>query len=319
MARNKSLILVIYIIIFSFSPAWGSETDSREYKREYRNDECLGHRHQATSFIEFPSLDLETQPPSPLTIKGKLKLPVRYSRRFKCFLPGKEVPAVVILHGSAGIDFRGDFYARALNSAGIATLEIDMWEARGVKTLADRPSIPIVNLPDAFGALRYLTGHKNIDPERIGVMGFSWGGVVTMAAATEFNAAKFGSNLRFAAHIAHYPVCFAYNSAIPGSDFFDLTGAPIMIQIGDQDDYDEGAAACLAVKANLTHEEQELLRVKVYKGATHGWDRLQIPTTFIDPFSHLGAGGEVRVVPDVDFAYKARRRVVRFFRSQLKD
>ncbi len=315
MRIKKCLFLVVYAFIFSVSPAWGSAFDS--HKDE--NDGCLKYHHPITSFIEFQSINLETQPPSPITIKGKLKLPVRYSKRFECYLPKKSVPAVVILHGSAGIDFRGDFYARSLNANGIATLEIDMWEARGVKTLADRPSIPIVNLPDAFGALRFLTEQENIDPEHIGIMGFSWGGVVTMAAATEFNAARFGGDLRFAAHIAHYPVCFAYNSAIPGSEFFNLTGAPIMIQIGDEDDYDEGAAACLAVKASLTPEEQDLLRVRVYKGATHGWDRLQMPTTFIDPFSHLGAGGEVSVVPDVNYAYKSRRRVVRFFRSHLME
>ncbi|MDB5494109.1 MAG: hypothetical protein JWP86_1446, partial [Phenylobacterium sp.] len=42
-----------------------------------------------------------------------------------------ETAAVVICHGSDGVDGRGDFHAAALNAAGIATLEIDMWAARG--------------------------------------------------------------------------------------------------------------------------------------------------------------------------------------------
>lgn len=42
------------------------------------------------------------------------------------------VPAVVIMHGSAGVDSRGALYARELNLAGIATLEVDMWGARGL-------------------------------------------------------------------------------------------------------------------------------------------------------------------------------------------
>src|SRR5262245_48787799 len=38
-----------------------------------------------------------------------------------------QVPAVVILHGSSGIDGRGEFHAEALNAAGIATLEVLMF------------------------------------------------------------------------------------------------------------------------------------------------------------------------------------------------
>ena len=74
----------------------------------------------------------------------------------------------------------------------------------------------------AFGALKFLSEHPNIDPNRIGVLGFSWGGVVTMASATELYASQFGGNLRFAAHVAHYPICYAYNLPIPGAEFGDL-------------------------------------------------------------------------------------------------
>ena len=186
------------------------------------DDGCHDDWRPVMSFVEFQSLNLEQQPPSPLTVKGKLKLPVSYQYRKGCFLPQKNLPAVVILHGSAGVDFRSNFYARELNAAGIATFEINMWEARGITSAADRPSLPLVTYPDAFGALRFLSKHPNINRDRIGIMGFSWGGVVSMASATEFYASKFGGRLRFSAHVAHYPVCYAYNSPIPGSEFFDL-------------------------------------------------------------------------------------------------
>ncbi len=47
--------------------------------------------------------------------------------------PTGQVPAVVILHSNAGIVGVGDFYARALNAAGIATLEADSFLPRGVR------------------------------------------------------------------------------------------------------------------------------------------------------------------------------------------
>ncbi len=42
-----------------------------------------------------------------------------------------KVPAVLILHGSGGVDGRGAFYAQALQDAGIATLEITMFRPAG--------------------------------------------------------------------------------------------------------------------------------------------------------------------------------------------
>ena len=278
---------------------------------------CVGDCRPATEFIEFQSIDLAVTPPAPLTVKGKLKLPVRFVFNNMACEAGTNLSAVVIVHGSAGIDFRGDFYARALNAVGIATLEIDMWEARAIESAEDRPPLPLFNYPDAFGALRYLSEHANIDPDQIGILGFSWGGVVTMASATELYASQFGGELRFAAHVAHYPVCFAYNSPIPGTEFTELTGAPLLIQIGEEDDYDEGVGPCMTLKESLPPEFQPMVEVASYEGAFHAWDRLEVPITVNDPFSHLGAGGEVAMTPFPEKAYKSRRKAVMFFLKNL--
>ena len=307
MSFKKLVVVLVCGVLWGLSPvfhAFGGDS--------YRDD-----WQPAVSFIEFQSLDLEEQPPGSITIKGKLKLPTRYQWRKKRFKSKKNLPVVVILHGSAGVDFRGDFYARALNEAGIATLEIDMWEARGISSAADRPQIPLFTYPDAFGALRVLSAHPNIDPDRIGVLGFSWGGVVAMASATELYASKFGGELRFAAHAAHYPVCYAYNSRIPGSEFSNLTGAPILIQIGEEDDYDNGSGPCFALKESLEPEEQDLIEVNAYEGTFHAWDRLQVPITVEDPFSNRGAGGKVEMIPDVAQANKSQRKIVKFFLRHL--
>lgn len=277
--------------------------------------------HPVISFISFPSLDALTQ--QPVTVKGKLVIPAgRYTRQMHArFSKGR--PAVLILHGSAGVDSRGEFYARALNAAGMATLEIDMWEARGVTDLATRPSHPISTYPDAFAALAFLSAYPGIDPGRIGVMGFSWGGVITMASATQGIASQFGGTLRFKAHVANYPVCYVYNNpAIPYSQFGSkasnpLTGAPILIQIGEEDDYDEGTAPCFSLKASLDEQEQAYIDVIPYAGAYHGWDRLQVPVTDEDPFAHRGAGGTVEIKPSVDQAYQSRNITVRFFQKNL--
>jgi len=300
-------------------------------------DECRENGAPAVSFVEFQSPNLAA-PQSPLTIKGKLSLPVRSDSRLPrpCFVARHNLPAVVILHGSSGVDSRGDFYAAALNAAGIATLEIDMWEARGVVGGTNRPALPILTYPDAFSALAFLGAHPNIAPERIGVLGFSWGGVISVAAAEQLYAGMFGGSAgpRFKAHVANYPVCYAYNKTFPsppfpptpaqaGIQFLNLTGAPVLLQIGTEDDYDNGAAHCRSLADFVNPSNNDVVEVAVYEGAYHGWDRIMVPITVQDPFANEGSVFKTGVVPTVEFkadvekAYASRNRVVSFFRRHL--
>jgi len=313
--------------------------DERQHPK--RHDDCQHERRPVISFIEFKSWRGPAAVTGEITVKGKLMVPVEWNHGKGCFFPKSDAAAVLILHGSAGVDSRGDFYARALNIAGIATLEIDMWEARGVAGVADRPPHPIYTYRDAFAALKFLSKHPGIDRQRIGVMGFSWGGVVTMASATTNMEALFSlGGARFKAHLAHYPICYAYNSVIQNSEFGShkgnpLTGAPILVQIGELDDYDQpaagdqGAKPCKALKNSLDNNnnpnEKGVLNIVTYENATHAWDRLQVPLIARDPFAHLGSSqnpdgngnDEVRIVPDVEQAYASRAVAVQFFRRNL--
>lgn len=54
----------------------------------------------------------------PSTVPGILRVP----------LGDGPFPAMVILHGSAGIDGRGEEMAKVLLDAGIAPIEPDMWK-----------------------------------------------------------------------------------------------------------------------------------------------------------------------------------------------
>jgi len=257
-----------------------------------------------TAYVAF-----ETAASPPLAVAGKLRLPARDAAA----LPGA---AVLICHGSDGVDGRGEYYAPALNAAGVATLEIDMWAARGVaRGAAARPRSPIETLPDAFAARAFLAAQPEIDPHRIAIMGFSWGGVVTLLSARRQDVASLGGGgPGFAAHAAFYPVCWAY-SAVPALALSDLTGAPMLIQTGEADAYDApGAGEALAASLRASGAEIECI---AYPGATHGFDRDLPAQTINDPFAHQGAGGPVLMAFDPVAAPAARAAVVRFFERTL--
>jgi len=213
------------------------------------------------------------------------------------------------------VDSRGKFYAEALNDAGIATPEIDMWAARGwLGGITGRPQGVPETLPDADGALKFLSEQPGIDPERIGIMGFSWGGVVTMLTATApYTSLYTGDTLKFAAHVAHYPVCWVYNK-VPGYAFNAFTGSPVLIQAGKLDAYDE-PDTCPNLVKSLPESDQAFISVRMYRNATHAWDRLQPAITVTDPYSHLGMGGQVDFVPNPGKAFQSRSNAARFFQE----
>lgn len=284
----------------------------------------------STRFIQFPSPNIATSPPSLLTIKGKLSYPGAFDGKQRC-LGSHKLPAVLILHGSSGVDSRGDFYQQALNAAGFITLQIDLWEARGVTSLDNRPQAPIVTYPDAFSALAFLSGLPEVDGNRVGVLGFSWGGVISLASAERLYAGAFGGGRKFAAHVAHYPVCYGANTTIPalqppartGVQFLQLTGAPVLIQVGTNDDYDNGSARCKELAAAVNPSNNNVVQVQEYVGAYHAWDRLMVPVTAIDSFANegsyfsTGVKPPIRIVPNVEQAYEARNRAVQFFKQSL--
>ncbi len=65
------------------------------------------------------------------------------------------------------------------------------------------------------------------------------------------------------------------------------------------------------------------VQLAVYQDAYHAWDRLQIPVSVNDPFADegsffsTGVAPLVEVIPDVEKAYRSRRRVIEFFRHNL--
>ncbi|HEX8435932.1 dienelactone hydrolase family protein [Archangium sp.] len=255
------------------------------------------------SYVSFPALGS----PTPLQVAGRLNLPMGTQ--------GK-VPAVLIAHGSGGVDSRGGFHAQALNEAGIATLEIDMWSARGLSGGAEgRPRAVAETLPDAYGALKYLSAHPSIDASRIGITGFSWGGVMSMLTATQKYAARAEPGQRFVAHAPFYPVCWAYNR-VPSYEFGALTGSPVFLQAGEADQYDN-PDSCQGLVDSLAPADREQVVLRMYPGATHGWDRLEPAIQVTDPYSHTGQGGLVDIRPSPEVAETSRRAMVDFFRKSF--
>ncbi len=259
----------------------------------------------ALHYIAFPSLH-----PQPLTIAARLRVPAGADT---------PLPAVVILHGSAGPSAREEGYANALNAKGIATLEPDQWAARGLAGGASgRPRTVVETLPDVFGAQRFLSAHPKIDAGRIAVMGFSFGGVATMLAATRAQSDKFSPTTPpFAAYMPCYPICWTYGK-VPGHDFFNLVSAPVFILTAALDQYYNDAQAGETLVAALKPEDRKNVRTVAMADCHHGFDMPGADMLANDPSANRGRGGTAIMRYNETATPEAHRLAADFFATALK-
>ena len=133
-----------------------------------------------------------------------------------------------------------------------------------------------------------------------------------LTATKTYTEQYLGNDMKFAAHAPNYPVCWVYNK-VPGYEFKEFTGAPILLQAGEQDTYDL-PDTCTRLVNSLAEPAGRLVTLKVYADAGHGWDRIEPSMTVDDPFSHLGKGGKVVMAGNAAVAIKSRAATVAFFR-----
>lgn len=258
---------------------------------------------------EMLSFDTATLKGAGITVHGELRVPD---------IGAGALPAVLVLHTSSGSS--GDrislHYIDRLNRAGIATLRISMFpDSRS------RPSSTREVLPHAFGSLQFLARHARIDPQRIGVLGFSYGGVMSIVMASDEIVREYtGGTPRFAAHLAVYPVCSAHLQVLAGknrmygaSTYQKFTGAPVHILAGELDTYDE-PDSCPKFVAGLPDGVREHFGVTVYPDAHHLFDE---PGANRQHRERIARNGIAVIRYNADAAEKAWAFTVEFFSRHL--
>jgi dienelactone hydrolase len=247
--------------------------------------------------INFSSLDKSQSYP----LSGTLYLPDNTS---------SPCPAIVLVHGTSGINQVGRLYREPVLGAGIAIFEVDF--KTGIFTgPMDRPQIDTF-LPMAYAALKELRKNPAIDPNRIGIMGFSMGGGITVRTAIEENRQKWlGSEKGFVCHAAFYPVSKPLIKIIEHSN--GLTGVPVLVFYGTEDSYGEGKAVP-ELKNMLKKKFNFDLTTVEYAGATHDFNRSGPTFSYHDP---AAIGGTATIKWDADAANDSITKVVAFLSANL--
>ena len=190
------------------------------------------------------------------------------------------VPAIIILHGSGGINAsREPVYAKLFNNLGIAALVVDYYAARGTadenhyirKVLSATESDILV---DAFAALKLLGTHPAIDAKKIGVTGYSYGGMVTRYSLDPRIKNIIAPDVPpFAIFMDFYGPCHQ----TLGTDA--TTGGAYMAIFGDRDNSVDPEVCKRVYK--ILEENGTSVEYHILEGAGHAWET-DVPRNMTD-------------------------------------
>jgi dienelactone hydrolase len=272
--------------------------------------------------VTFPSLDGETTLVAWLTRpRDDVQSPT-----------GERRPAVVLLHGCAGLRGKSGrvtplhrAWARTFLGHGYITLMVDSAGSRGFGqtcTESESRRVMLMNRPkDAYAALQYLQAQPFVRADRIGVVGWSQGGATilrSIGAQSRGRPAKLAHDFR--AGVAFYPgQC---SERLQSRPFLDadrqtwVTAIPLLVLLGEADNWTP-PKPCIAFLEDAKTRGSPI-ELKLYPEARHVFDApnlsLQERPTFRLPNG---------TVPIVGTHHEARadalQRVPDFLRKHMLD
>lgn len=217
-------------------------------------------------------------------------------------------PAVIFLPGCDGVLTDIDrAYDASFASANYVVLSLDTHGSRHVGNTCGHSEgvlTALTQAKDAIGANVYLRTLSYVDPNRIVVIGWSWGGTgALVASAKALPAAVGATDATFRAAAAFYPECDYLQQ------YASSPRLPVLILIGTADDIAPPDKCESGVQSAVSNGQP--VAIKTYGGAEHGFDVRNGPPIFVKALNgHMAA--------DPTAAAAAKTDLMSFLSDSLK-
>jgi dienelactone hydrolase len=249
----KKLCLILTLLIMVLTPnafaGWGDKSTTIKFATKDLGD--------------FPDVLDGIENGKDIEIYGKFTIPKEAPKEGK-------IPCMIYVHGSGGgftksAIARIDPWLEMFHDMGIATFKLNCFKARGVKSTAKKQLDVTTGemVVDAFKALEVMANHPRIDKNRIGIIGESKGGSVSLYTHWKPFLNVMNTKEKFALHISLYAMA---------NDFkpFEFTDAPILSLVGEKDNWVPPETWIPLIQSFKDHGHDA--EVVVYKGAYHAFD-----------------------------------------------
>lgn len=205
-------------------------------------------------------------------------------------LPNGKGPFPLVIGVAGSLDWGPHHlkYLKMFRSSGIATLELQSFSSRGVKsTVGSQIEVTTATMVlDAYRALDKISTHSKIDKDRVAIMGWSLGGGVAIFSGWLPLIEKINAQNSFAAHLSIYPPCIAQ----PRNPIF--TNAPMHILIGELDSW-VPASACKEL-SEMAEQAGSKIGITIYPESHHSFDRESAITVKKNAYKTVDCRFEIR-------------------------
>ena len=218
--------------------------------------ERSGYAATVVSEIESQNADVDSSTVE--YMNGDVKLTGYLSKPKK---KGK-YPAIIVIHENRGLNDHTRDVARRFAAEGYVALAVDALSRKGGTAAQDTPekvrdafaAIPSADvMSDLNAGLAYLNSHKNVKKDKLGSIGFCWGGARSFLLSTETN--------KLAAAVVFY-------GTPPSGELLAKVHCPVFGCYGEMDERITSTVPKVDATMKTLKKSYEF---KVYKGAQHAF------------------------------------------------